>query len=152
MDSTLKKKKGLNGNKGKKKQKVKKSFQKKKTIFRSKFEDEVIGTIGHKGWEYEPRRFSVLIPSYYTPDLVLPNGIYVELKGYLRTDARKKLELFKQQFPHIDLRLVFQNSKATYQGTKKKTCAEWAEKHGFIYADKRIPSRWFGEPKKEEAN
>ncbi len=44
----------------------------------------------------------------------------MELKGYLRTDARKKLELFKQQFPHIDLRLVFQNSKATYQGTKKK--------------------------------
>ena len=76
----------------------------------------------------------------------------MELKGYLRTDARKKLELFKQQFPHIDLRLVFQNSKATYQGTKKKTCAEWAEKHGFIYADKRIPSRWFGEYQREKPN
>lgn len=76
----------------------------------------------------------------------------MELKGYLRTDSRKKLELFKQQFPDVDLRIVFQNSNATYQGTKTRTCAEWAEKHKFIYADKRIPTRWFGEVKRPQPN
>tara|TARA_R100000808_G_scaffold410_3_gene2198 strand:+ start:9070 stop:9495 length:426 start_codon:yes stop_codon:yes gene_type:complete len=141
----------LNGNKGKRKTKVKKSSQKKKTIFRSKFEEEVITSIKQKGWKYEPKKFFVYIPTSYTPDLILPNGIYVELKGFLRAEARRKYENFKKQNPNIDLRFVFANIKQTYQGSTR-TNQQWAEKHGFIYANKRIPTSWFSEPKKEEAN
>ena len=131
---------------------------KKQTIFRSKFEEEVFNALPQKGSLYEPTRFYVDIPTSYVPDLLLPNGIYVEIKGYLRTPERVKYVKFKEQFPEIDLRFVFQNSKKTYQGAVKRkdktktTLAEWANKHGFIYADKRVPTEWFGEYKEKEPN
>ena len=86
-----------------------------------------------------------------TPDLVLPNGIYVEIKGFLRAESRRKYENFKKQYPEIDLRFVFMNPNQRYQGSKR-TNKQWAEKHGFIYADKRVPTSWFGEYKEKESN
>tara|TARA_R100001594_G_scaffold64603_2_gene98907 strand:+ start:6081 stop:6437 length:357 start_codon:yes stop_codon:yes gene_type:complete len=118
----------------------------------------VFNALPQKGCIYEPKRFYVNIPTSYVPDILLPNGIYVEIKGFLRVKDRIKYVKFKEQFPEIDLRFVFYNSKSSYQGAVKRkddtkpTLAEWAERYGFIYADKRVPSRWFGEYQREKPN
>ena len=44
----------------------------------------------------------------YTPDFLLPNGIYLECKGYWEAEDRRKIKAVKQQHPEIDLRMVFQ--------------------------------------------
>tara|TARA_X000001388_G_scaffold48659_1_gene34853 strand:- start:4003 stop:4380 length:378 start_codon:yes stop_codon:yes gene_type:complete len=121
----------------------------KKTIFRSKFEEEVVKALPQKGCVYEPCKFNVDIPTSYIPDLVLPNGIYVEIKGFLRIESRRKYENFKKQYPELDLRFVFMNLNQRYQGSRR-TNQQWAEKHGFIYAHKRVPTSWFGEYQKKK--
>lgn len=136
----------MNLKKGRKKRSLK-----KKTIFRSSFEEEVFNSLPQKGCVYEPCKFSVDIPTTYTPDLVLPNGIYVEIKGFLRAESRRKYENFKKQYPEIDLRFVFMNPNQRYQGSKR-TNKQWAEKHGFIYSHKKVPTSWFGEYKEKESD
>jgi Phage endonuclease I len=37
----------------------------------------------------------------------LPGGIYIECKGYLRDEDRRKLELIRDQHPALDLRIIF---------------------------------------------
>ena len=55
----------------------------------------------------------------YTPDFVLANGIIVETKGrFISVDRRKHKEI-KKQFPELDIRFVFANSRAKlYKGAK----------------------------------
>lgn len=84
----------------------------------------------------EPKR------SRYTPDIELPNGVLIEIKGYLRiTDIQKHL-LLKAQHPGVDLRFVFDNPNKKITGRKKLTYAEWCTKHGFLYAEKVVPIAW----------
>src|SRR5690625_4916651 len=81
----------------------------------------------------------------YTPDFILPNGIIIETKGRFTVEDRKKHLLIKKQLPHLDLRFVFQNpNNRIYKGSKT-TYAAWCEKHGFLYAAKRIPKEWLSE-------
>lgn len=111
-----------------------------------------------KGCIYQPKRFYVDIPTSYVPDILLPNGIYVEVKGFLRVKDRIKYVKFKEQFPEIDLRFVFYDCESSYQGAVKRkdktkpSLAEWAERYGFIYADKRVPTSWFGEYQEKESD
>jgi len=80
---------------------------------------------------------------HYVPDFILPNGIYIEVKGYLRSEDRKKMILVKKQHPDIDLRLIFQRASNRIYKKSKTTYADWARKHGFIYADNgRVPREW----------
>lgn len=83
----------------------------------------------------------------YTPDFILPNGIIVETKGRFVTADRQKHLLIKEQHPELDIRFVFNNSKARISKTSKTTYAMWCEKHGFQYADKSIPQAWLQERK-----
>ena len=39
----------------------------------------------------------------------LPNGIYLECKGYWEAQDRRKIKAVKQLHPEIDLRMVFQS-------------------------------------------
>lgn len=87
-------------------------------------------------------------PSRYTPDFVLENGIIIETKGRFLTADRQKHLLVKQQHPHLDIRFVFTNSRTKISKASKTTYADWCEKNGFLYADKRIPEAWLKEPKK----
>ena len=98
--------------------------------------------------EYEPFRIPYYIPKSdhtYTPDFVLPNGIVIESKGRFTIEDRKKHMLCKDQYPDLDLRFVFSNSKSKIRKGSKTTLAMWCEKYGFLYADKLIPNAWLQE-------
>lgn len=88
----------------------------------------------------------------YTPDFVLENGIIVETKGrFISVDRRKHKEI-KKQYPGLDIRFVFNNSRSKLYKGAKSSYADWCEREGFDYADKSIPQAWLDEPKKESDN
>lgn len=96
-------------------------------------------------FEYESEKIKYTVPSReatYTPDFKLSNGIYVEAKGIFDVDDRHKHLLVKQQHPNLDIRFVFQNSKAKIYKGSKTSYADWCRKHGYQYADKKIPDEW----------
>jgi hypothetical protein len=102
-------------------------------------------------YDYEKLKISYEVPSRtatYTPDFVLlDNGVIVETKGVFDTQDRAKHLLIKAQHPSLDIRFVFQRgSQPIYKGSPT-THAAWAEKHGFRWAEKLIPTEWAKEPK-----
>ena len=85
----------------------------------------------------------------YTPDFVLENGIIIETKGrFISVDRRKHKEI-KKQFPDLDIRFVFNNSRSKLYKGAKSSYGDWCKKHGFKYADKTIPKEWLKEIKDE---
>lgn len=85
----------------------------------------------------------------YTPDFVLHNGIIIETKGrFISVDRRKHKEI-KKQFPELDIRFVFANSRAKLYKGAKSSYGDWCKKNGFKYADKVIPDEWLEETKDE---
>jgi len=98
--------------------------------------------------KYEELKISYSVPESlhtYTPDFELPNGIIIESKGRFVAADRKKHLLIKQQYPHLDIRFVFSNSKAKINKGSKTSYADWCNKFGFLYADKLIPKDWIDE-------
>lgn len=120
---------------------------------RSGLEDKIAAQIkGMKDKEvYECYYLRYTIPESvhtYTPDFILPNGIIIEAKGLFETADRKKHLLIKKQYPHLDIRFVFQNPKNTIYKGSKTTYADWCKKYGYQYATKLIPASWFHEEPK----
>lgn len=99
--------------------------------------------------EYEPFKIPYVVPASdhkYTPDFVLENGIVIETKGRWDLDSRKKHKLLKEQYPDLDIRMVFSNSNARIsKGAKTRYC-DVCEKLGLQYADKEVPASWIKEP------
>jgi len=85
----------------------------------------------------------------YTPDILLDNGIIIEIKGFLDLEDRKKHLLVKEQNPELDIRFLFQNSKNKINKGSKTTYADWATKNGFKFADKIVPDEWINEKKEK---
>ncbi len=97
---------------------------------------------------YETKKIAYVTPEKphkYTADFDLPNGIIVETKGRFVTADRQKHLLIKAQHPLLDIRFVFSNSRARISKTSATTYAAWCEKHGFTFADKRVPEAWLKE-------
>ena len=122
--------------------------------FRSGLEDKVSKQLEGKGisFDYEIWKIPYTIPeSYhiYTPDFLLPNGIFIETKGLWDSDDRKKHLLIREQYPDIDIRLVFSSSRSKLYKGSKTSYAEWCEKNGIMFADKLIPLEWLKEKSKE---
>lgn len=118
--------------------------------FRSKFEKAVYEHAKrHKRTlEYEPARPAIhyVAPARYIPDFRLPNGLLIECKGYFGARDRRKMLQVKRNNPHLDIRLVFQ--RANNRLTKSPNSMmywQWAEKHGFPWAEEAIPEEWFDE-------
>ena len=84
----------------------------------------------------------------YTPDFVLENGIIIETKGRFISPDRAKHLAVRDQYPDLDIRFVFTNSKARLYKGSKTTYGMWCDKHGFKYADRLIPDAWLKEPSK----
>lgn len=98
--------------------------------------------------EYEPFKIPYIMPEShhtYTPDFVLGNGIVLESKGRFLHSDRKKHCLIQDQYPNLDLRFVFSNSRSRLRKGSKTTYAIWCEKNGFLYADKVVPVNWLKE-------
>ncbi|ANY29034.1 hypothetical protein UNOSLW4_0095 [Pseudomonas phage UNO-SLW4] len=123
-------------------------------IYRSGLEERNVAHCKKFGVEpgFETHYLNYVVPertAKYNPDLFLPNGIIVETKGIFETADRQKHLLVREQYPELDIRLVFSSSKSKIYSGSKTTYGDWCEKHGIIYADKLIPASWLKEPKKE---
>ena len=121
--------------------------------YRSGLEEELAEQLTQAGvaYSYEEKVIPYTKPESkhrYTPDFVLPNGIIIESKGRFVTEDRQKHILIKAQHPDLDIRFVFTRSKTTISKTSKTTYADWCVKHGFLFADRRIPAEWLSEPPK----
>ena len=128
---------------------MRKRYQKKKTSkYRSGLEVQIAEQLISENvdFEYESQVIKYTKPQKvhrYTPDFVLEkkNGgiMHIEGKGRFLTADKQKTLLVKEQYPKLDLRFVFSNSKTKISKKSKTTYAMWCEKHGFKYADKFIP-------------
>jgi hypothetical protein len=121
--------------------------------WRSSFESVIADQLKEAGmgYGYETMKISYTWPergSIYTPDFVLANGIIVETKGRFLTPDRQKMALIKKQHPDLDIRFVFMNAKTKISPKSPTSYASWAEKHGFKWAEKRIPDSWLNEVRK----
>lgn len=106
---------------------------------RNKFEKKIYQQLkkAKVKFGYETERITYLLSGYYLPDFVISTGsgrIYIETKGYLRPEHKRKLAAVKKLHPEIDLRILF------YAHNKKYI--KWAEKNGFRYAVDTIPKDW----------
>ena len=114
--------------------------------YRSGLEKRVSEELDKSGvkYEYETQKIKYRVEEdrTYTPDFILTNGIIVETKGRFTTADRKKHLLIQKQHPKLDIRFVFQNSRAKLYKGSKTTYAQWCDKWGFMYADKSIPEEW----------
>ncbi len=119
--------------------------------FRSGFEQEVAEQAfrSDRGATYESLKLPYTY--YYLPDVILSNDIIIEIKGYFSPDDRRKMLAVKKDNPDRDIRLVFQRADNRLKGSKT-TYWQWAERHGFGWAEGHIPVSWFKEKRREAQN
>lgn len=115
--------------------------------FRSLFEWTLAKNLTNRGvdFEYELKSLPYVIKHTYTPDFKLPNGIFIEAKGYFTGKDRTKAIAVKKQHPDIDIRFVFMNPHQRLSKKSKTTYGVWCEKHGFKWAKNEIPEEWIDE-------
>ena len=124
--------------------------KRRKSVFRSSLEDRIIAelTAQEVQFTYESMKLKYVIPAtnhVYTPDIVLNNGIIVEIKGYLDLDSRKKMKLVIEQHPELDIRFVFQKASKPITKSSKTTYGDWCDKLNIKWAEGSIPEEWINE-------
>jgi len=102
------------------------------------------------GFTYEEMKIKWIDPKIktYTPDFVLDNGIIIETKGRFISPDRAKHLAVRNQYPELDIRFVFTNSKSKLYKGSKTTYGMWCNKYDFKYADRYIPEAWLKEIKR----
>lgn len=113
--------------------------------FRSGLEERVSDLLCELGvkYEYESTKVPYVISHNYSPDFVLPNGVWLETKGYWDSADRRKIKAVVQQNPDIDLRMVFQAPFNTISKKSKTTYAKYCEKLGIPWTSfANIPLEW----------
>lgn len=116
--------------------------------FRSSLEKEIWRQVPDKTKrkvKYESEILSYVVKRKYTPDFIITNGkkkIYVEVKGYFRSEDMAKMIAIKAFNPELDIRFVFAKDNKVSKA-KKLTYSDWCRKHNFPYAIGRIPDEWF---------
>lgn len=127
---------------------------------RSKFESTVGNDLLERGVEFDYERESYLWMEKvtraqctecggkqcyqersYTPDFFLPNGIIVEAKGIFTSHDRKIAAAMQEQYPNLEIRLLFQrNNWLTRQ--HKSTYGDWCDRKGIRWAVGKVPEDW----------
>ena len=119
--------------------------------FRSGLEEKIAVQLKLAGINpcYESRKLPYRVEEThnYTPDFPVTKSLIIETKGRFQTADRMKMLKIKAQYPDIEFRFVFTNSKARISKASQTTYARWCEKNGFKYADKLIPTEWIKEIK-----
>ena len=113
--------------------------------FRSGLEEKVADLMVELGikYEYESTKIPYEIQFTYTPDFILPNGIYLECKGLWEPEDRRKIKAVIKDNPHLDIRMVFQAPFNKISKKSKTTYAQWCEKHNIKWAAAHaIPIDW----------
>jgi len=125
---------------------------------RSNFEFQTWKALTHqlpKGatLEYESEKLPYVIESTYTPDFIITKRdgtkIYIEAKGLGRMggfddDARRKMSIIKETYPHLDIRIIFQKDGPLRKGMKMRA-SDWAQKYNYQCAFAEVPKEWFDE-------
>ena len=128
---------------------VSRKLEARRKGFRSVIELELSeGLLAYgKPFSYEKNKIEWEDLAYrsYTPDFITHNNIIIEAKGrFMPADRRKHLAI-RKQYPHLDVRFIFENSnKKLYKGAKS-TYAQWCYKYDFRFYDKKIPKDWLQE-------
>jgi len=134
---------------------------KSRSKYRSGLEERVCNNLRNRGidFSYEPYQLSyttevkpahcancghkvVLKERNYTPDVVLDNGMVIEIKGKFTGEMRTKMLAVRRCNPQLDIRMLFQSENSL---TKKKATrySDWCERNGFKYhVGEQIPSEW----------
>ena len=103
--------------------------------YRSGLEETIAKDLKEAGisFLYEDKKITYQVNQVrtYTPDFILPNGIIIETKGRFVVDDRMKHLMIREQYPHLDLRFVFSNSRNKIRKGSKTTYGDWCTKHGF---------------------
>lgn len=130
----------------------KRVIEAKKEGYRSAIELNIAEQIEEQGQEirYEAIKIQWIDLSIrtYTPDFVLDNGIIIEVKGRWTAHDRKKHLEIRKQHPHLDIRMVFENSRKKLYKSSKTTYALWCAKKNIVFADRVIPEAWLKEKRK----
>ena len=118
----------------------------KTSKYRSLLEERVAFDLNKRGieFQYEHERIPYVVERRYLPDFQLPNGIYIEAKGWFRDEDCRKMRLLKAQYPDKEFRFLFQNLNTKVQ-SKRFTNQQWAEKYNFAYCEGRVPDAWLKE-------
>lgn len=122
--------------------------------FRSHFEANIASDLKGSGVDFDFERLKIKFThparqATYTPDFVLKkNGIIIEAKGQFDSADRKKHLLIREQFPEYDIRFVFYNAKTKIGKASSTTYADWCDRKGFLWAEKKVPQEWLDEPPK----
>jgi hypothetical protein len=112
-------------------------------IFKSKLEENAWNQLKKHfpQVKYEPEKFPYVQPEQkrnYTPDFRTGRRkIYLEAKGKLDLETRKKMVWFKDCNPDIRIIFLFQNPDNKITKRSKTTYAMWAEENGFEWLDFR---------------
>ena len=112
---------------------------------RSKLEEKVAQLLKELGisFEYESTKVPYILQCNYTPDFLLPNGIYLETKGLFSPEDRRKMVAVKKNNPDLDIRMVFQAPFNKIEKRSKTTYAQWCDKNGFKWCSfTSIPIDW----------
>lgn len=80
----------------------------------------------NKTYEFEKKRFLLSNGTYYIPDFyVIEEHCFYEIKGYFIDDAKYKFELFKKEYPHIKIKLIYHNEYKDLCKKYKNKIANW---------------------------
>lgn len=106
---------------------------------RNKFEQKIERQLkkAKVSFKYESEKIPYYWSGHYIPDFIITTGrgkIYIEAKGYLRPEHKRKMAAVKKLYPTMDLRILFY--------AKKVKDIKWAEKIGLPYAIEIIPKDW----------
>ena len=132
-----------------------------KPKYRSKLEERVCNNLRNRriDFSYEPYQIhytTEVKPAYcancghnvilkersYTPDVVLGNGIVVEIKGKFTGEMRTKMLAVRRCNPDLDIRMLFQADNWLTR-KKKQRYSDWCERNGFTYhVGEQVPSDW----------
>jgi len=117
--------------------------------YKSKFEAKIAANLIKRkvNFKYELWSYPYTLEKWYTPDWFLPGGVIVETKGKFTSADRTKMLIIKEEFPDLDIRLVFMRDNYLRKGSKTKY-SDWARKHGYTYAIGDIPDEWINKRKR----
>ncbi len=76
----------------------------------------------------------------YIPDFKITTRsgkvLYIETKGLLDKQDPEKHQALKQQYPQLDIRIIFSNPHTWDRAAKTRTYAKWADKVGIKWTSK----------------
>jgi len=77
----------------------------------------------------------------YTPDFLLPNGLFVESKGKFTSKDRKIAMAMLKQWPKVKYRMLFMRDNKLSKNSNTRY-SDWCNQNGVKYAIGLVPKEW----------